>query len=163
MPLLMHTGQAIKTIIVAQLVMLFFLDLTLFAWSSKRQTTLARSSTEAEFRAVASTTTEVQWITNLLSELSFTLPMVLVIYCDNLSATTYSANPIFHSQMKHLALDFHFVREKVQNGSLRVTHISGDDQLADVLTKPLLRPRFQLLVSKIGLANSSSILRGNVK
>ncbi|KAJ9561818.1 hypothetical protein OSB04_006978 [Centaurea solstitialis] len=114
-----------------------FLGSNPIAWSSKRQTTLARSSTEAEFRAVASTTTEVQWLTNLLSELNFKLPLVPAIYCDNLSATTYFANPVFHSRMKHLALDFHFVREKVQNGSLRV------------LTKPLLRPRFQLLVSKI--------------
>ncbi|KAJ9544049.1 hypothetical protein OSB04_023756, partial [Centaurea solstitialis] len=64
--------------------------------------------------------------------------------------------------MKHLALDFHFVREKVQLGSLRVTHVSGDDQLADVHTKPLLRPRFQLLNSKIGLASRSSILRWNI-
>ncbi|KAK9072095.1 hypothetical protein SSX86_008527 [Deinandra increscens subsp. villosa] len=132
------------------------------SWSSKRQTTLARSSTEAEFRAVASTTTEVQWIRHLLSELGFTSAITPTVYCDNLSATTYSANPVFHSRMKHLALDFHFVREKVQDGSLRVTHISGDDQLADALTKPLLRPRFQYLVSKIGLTPMSSILRGNI-
>ncbi|KAJ9552201.1 hypothetical protein OSB04_016246 [Centaurea solstitialis] len=140
-----------------------FLGSNPISWSSKRQSTLARSSTEAEFRAVASTTTEIQWLTQLLTELGFKSPTIPTIYCDNLSATTYSANPVFHSRMKHLALDFHFVREKVQTGSLRVTHISGDDQLADVLTKPLLRPRLQLLVSKIGLTDSSSILRGNVK
>ncbi|KAD0371270.1 hypothetical protein E3N88_44371 [Mikania micrantha] len=133
------------------------------SWSSKRQSTLARSSTEAEFRAIASTTTEVQWITHLLTELGFRSLTMPTIYCDNLSATTYSANPVFHSRMKHLALDFHFVREKVQAGSLRVTHISGDDQLADALTKPLLRPRFQMLISKIGLVPPSFILRGNVK
>ncbi|KAK9048876.1 hypothetical protein SSX86_032155 [Deinandra increscens subsp. villosa] len=133
------------------------------SWSSKRQSTLARSSTEAEFRAVASTTTEVQWLSNLLTELGFKSVTTPTIYCDNLSATTYSANPVFHSRMKHLALDFHFVREKVRDGSLRVNHISGDDQLADVLTKPLLRPRFNYLISKIGLASALSILRGNVK
>lgn len=140
-----------------------FLGSNPVAWSSKRQSTLARSSTEAEFRAVASATTEIQWLSNLLRELGYNLSSAPTIYCDNLSATTYSANPVFHSRMKHLALDFHFVRERVQAGLLRVTHVSGDDQLADVLTKPLLRPRFQLLISKIGLASSSSILRGNVK
>ena len=65
--------------------------------------------------------------------------------------------------MKHLALDFHFVREKVQSGTLRVTHISGEDQLANLLTKPVLRPRFNLLSSKIGLTLDSSMLQGNVK
>lgn len=98
------------------------------AWSSKRQPTLARSSTEAEFRAVASTTTEVQWIIiSLMSELGYKSNATPTIYCDNLSAIHYPANPVFHSRMKHLALDFHFVREKVQVGSIRVTHINGDD------------------------------------
>lgn len=61
--------------------------------------------------------------------------------------------------MKDLALDFHFVREKVQEGSIRVTHINGDDQLADALTKPLLNQGFHTLISKIGLLSRSSILR----
>ena len=129
------------------------------AWNSKRQPTLARSSTEAEFRAVASTTTEMQWLISLLHELGFKSTTLPTIFCDNLSATNYSANPIFHSRMKHLALDFHFVREKVQDGSIRVTHINGDDQLADALTKPLSSQRFHTLTSKIGLISRSSILR----
>ncbi|KAJ0491830.1 putative RNA-directed DNA polymerase [Helianthus annuus] len=133
------------------------------SWSSKRQSTLARSSTEAEFRAVASTTTEVQWLISLLVELGLKSTVTPAIYCDNLSATHYSANPVFHSRMKHLALDFHFVREKVQDGTIRVTHISGDDQLADALTKPLLRQRFNFLTSKIGLLSRSSILRGHIE
>lgn len=132
------------------------------AWSSKRQTTLARSSTEAEFRAVASTTTEIQWLMSLLSEIGFHPKVTPTVYCDNLSAVHYSANPVFHSRMKHLALDFHFVREKVQQGTLRVTHIKGDDQLADGLTKPLLKDRFHLLFRKIGLNSRPSILRGHI-
>lgn len=86
---------------------------------------------------MVSTTTEVHWLTSLLSELGFQSVTTPTIYYDNLSATSYSANPVFHSRMKHLALDFHFVREKVQHGSLRVQHIAGGDQLADALTKPL--------------------------
>ncbi|KAJ9568075.1 hypothetical protein OSB04_004041 [Centaurea solstitialis] len=132
------------------------------AWSSKRQPTLARSSTEAEFRAVASTTTEVQWTISLLSELGYKSTTTPTIFCDNLSAVHYSANPVFHSRMKHLALDFHFVREKVQDGSIRVTHIKGDDQLADALTKPLLKHRYNTLLSKIGLLSRSSILREHI-
>lgn len=88
---------------------------------------------------------------------------VPVIYCDNLGTTQLSANPVFHSRMKHLALAFHFVREQVQHGNLRVTHVSAGDQLADALTKPLPRSKFDMLLSKIGLTVRSPILRGHVK
>ena len=65
--------------------------------------------------------------------------------------------------MKHVALDYHFIREQVQNGLLRVSHISASDQLADALTKPLARPQFDSLKAKIGLAPRPSILRGHDK
>ncbi|KAJ9555786.1 hypothetical protein OSB04_010400 [Centaurea solstitialis] len=158
----MPTGPGTRIIIGAPRAILFILVPILFH-GGPNESTLARSSTEAEFRAVASTTTEVQWLTSLLSELGFSSTTIPTIYCDNLSATSYSENPVFHSRMKHLALDFHFVREKVQQGSLRVQHIAGDDNLADALTKPLPRPRFHYLLSKIGLLSGSSILRGHIK
>ncbi|RVW14878.1 Retrovirus-related Pol polyprotein from transposon RE1 [Vitis vinifera] len=65
--------------------------------------------------------------------------------------------------MKHVALDYHFIREQVQNGLLRVSHISASNQLADALTKPLARPQFDSLKAKIGLAPWPSILRGHDK
>lgn len=75
------------------------------------------------------------------------------IYYDNIGATYLSANPVFHSRMKHLALDYNFVREQVQAKTLRVSHISSSDQLVDALTKPLPRTQFLDLSSKIGLCN----------
>ncbi|KAL8140922.1 hypothetical protein V2J09_006943 [Rumex salicifolius] len=68
---------------------------------------------------------------------------------------------VFHSRMKHIALAFHFVREQVQKGLLRVSYISTNDQLADVLTKPLFRSKFSELCSKLGLSQRSTSLRGN--
>lgn len=65
--------------------------------------------------------------------------------------------------MKHVALDFHFIREQVQDGLLRVTHVSSMDQLADALTKPLPRTRFHGLLNKIGLTSRSSNLRGHIR
>lgn len=98
-----------------------------------------------------------------MSELGYSSQIIPTIFCDNLSATQYPADPVFHSRMKYLALDFHYVREKVQANTLHVTHISGDDQLADVLTKPLLRSKFNNLVTKIDLVIGPSILRGHIK
>lgn len=65
--------------------------------------------------------------------------------------------------MKHLALAYYFIREQVQNGTLRVIHVPTGDQLADFLTKPLSRPRLDLLLSKIGLSEKPSVLRGHVR
>ncbi|XP_013639313.1 PREDICTED: uncharacterized mitochondrial protein AtMg00810-like [Brassica oleracea var. oleracea] len=74
-----------------------------------------------------------------------------VIYCDNIGATHLAANPVFHSRMKHIALDFHFIRDNVQSGALRVTHLSTRDQLADALTKPLTSIQFTEIMHKIGV------------
>ncbi|RVW40980.1 Retrovirus-related Pol polyprotein from transposon RE1 [Vitis vinifera] len=121
------------------------------SWSSKKQRTVVRSSMEAEYRSVAATAAELNWVSSLLTELGVVLPQSPVIYCDNIGATNLCSNPVFHSRMKHVAIDFHFIREQVQNGTLRVSHVSSDDQLADALTKPLPKSRFLSLKSKIGL------------
>ena len=129
------------------------------SWLSKRQRTVARSSTEAEYRSVATAAAEVMWLTNLLSELHVKTPAPH-LFCDNIGATYLCSNPVFHSRMKHIALDYHYVRQLVQLGQLRVSHISTKDQPADILTKSLSRPRFTYLRDKIGLTNYDSILRG---
>lgn len=121
------------------------------SWSSKKQKSVSRSSTEAEYRAVANTASELSWICSLLSELGVQLPTTPVLYCDNVGATYLCANPVFHSRMKHIALDYHFVRENIQSGTLRVSHISTKDQLADALTKALPRSRFAEINDKIGV------------
>ncbi|XP_019086584.1 PREDICTED: uncharacterized protein LOC109126995 [Camelina sativa] len=121
------------------------------SWSSKKQRSVSRSSTEAEYRVVANTASELRWICSLLHELGVTLPLAPVIYCDNIGAIYLCANPVFHSKMKHVALDYHFVREHIQSAVPRVAHISGDDQLADALTKPLPSQRFAELSFKIGV------------
>ncbi|TXG71321.1 hypothetical protein EZV62_006256 [Acer yangbiense] len=138
-----------------------FIGANPISWSSKKQRTVARSSTEAEYRAIASTAAEVNWITNLLAELHVPLTAPPTIYCDNIGATYLSANPVFHSRMKHIAIDFHFVRDQVEKKRLRVTHVHTGDQLADSLTKSLPRKHFQTHRSKIGIVDGRSILRGH--
>ncbi|KAK0595375.1 hypothetical protein LWI29_006006 [Acer saccharum] len=139
-----------------------FLGSNAISRCSRKQRSVARSSTEAEYRAVAHTASEVVWLSSLLSELLAPPNTSPTIYCDNIGATYLCSNPVFHSRMKHIAIDFHFVREKVQSGQLRVSHVSSADQLADSLTKPLSRTRFALLRSKIGVSEMPTILRGQI-
>lgn len=132
------------------------------SWSCKKQPTVAKSSTEAKYRTTASTITEILWLQELLKELHHPLSSKPLVHSDNLGATYLYANPVFHSRMKHLAIDYHFVRDLVSSKQLQVLHIPPSHQLADLLTKPLPAIRFLLLKSKIGVVNPSSILRGRV-
>lgn len=132
-----------------------YLGTSPISWASRKQKGVARSSTEAEYRAVAATASEVKWLCSVLSELGIQLPQVPVVHCDNIGATYLCANPVFHSRMKHIAIDYHFVRELVQQGYLRVSHITTTDQLADALTKPLPRTRFLDLAVKIGVSSGT--------
>ena len=97
---------------------------------------------EAEYLSVTATIAELNWVSSLLTELGVVLPQSPVIYCDNIGATNLCSNPVFHSKMKHVTIDFHFIREQVQNGTLRVSHVSSDDQLADAVIKPLPKSWF---------------------
>lgn len=125
------------------------------SWTSKKQNGVARSSTEAEYRAVANTAAELSWICSLLSELGVHVPSATTVFCDNVGATFLCANPVFHSRMKHIALDYHYVRGQVKKGSLRVSHVNTRDQLADALTKPLPRAHFLELRNKIGVTQDT--------
>lgn len=103
---------------------------------------MGRSSTEAEYCAIADATSEVNWVCNLLSDLGVQIQASPVVYCDNIGANQLCSNPVFHSRMKHVAIDFNFIRNQVQHGALRVAHASSQDQLANALTKPLSTARF---------------------
>ena len=110
---------------------------SLVSWSSKRQTTVSRSSAEAEYRAIANAVAECSWLRHLLGELHCKVPTATVAFCDNISSVYMSRNPVHHRRTKHIELDIHFVREKVAIGELRVTHVPSARQLADVFTKGL--------------------------
>ncbi|GKV02438.1 hypothetical protein SLEP1_g14874 [Rubroshorea leprosula] len=119
-----------------------FLGNSLISWSSKKQHTVARSSAEAEYRALANAAAEVLWVRQLLFELYTFLPTAPVLFCDNLSAIYLSLNPIQHQRTKHIEIDIHFVREKIASGILSIRHVSSYFQRADVLTKALSMPLF---------------------
>ena len=100
-------------------------------------------------------TAELQWVKSLLSKLLALVRLQPTLFLDNLGATYLSANPIFHSRMKHLAIDYHFVRDLVQLSELRVVLFFNADQLADALTKSLSRPRLSYVCNTIGVISDT--------
>ncbi|PRQ21351.1 putative RNA-directed DNA polymerase [Rosa chinensis] len=126
-----------------------FLGNNLITWRSKKQSSVSRSSTEAEYRALANAVAEVLWLCYLFRDLHIFLPHAPLFHCDNISAIALAANPILHHRTKHIDTDFHFIREPVANKSIRLSHVSSTLNLADVFTKSLSKQQFYLLISKL--------------
>ncbi|KAI5393751.1 hypothetical protein KIW84_060751 [Lathyrus oleraceus] len=97
-----------------------FLGRSLISWRIKKQLTVPRSSNEVECRALDTATCELQWIAYLFKYLKVECLKIPVLYCDNQSALTIAANPVFHERTKHLAIDCHIVKEKMLNGLMKL-------------------------------------------
>ncbi|XP_019085503.1 PREDICTED: uncharacterized protein LOC109126424 [Camelina sativa] len=119
------------------------------SWTSKKQKGVARSSTEAEYRAVANTSSELLWVNSLLSELGLKQTSAPTIYYDNVGATYLCANPVFHSRMKHIAIDYHFIREKFKQASFGCHMFQQKINLLTLLQSPYPEYRFNTCVVRL--------------
>lgn len=128
-----------------------FFGSNLISWCAKKQATVSRSSTEAEYKALANATAEVMWIQKLLDELGVQHPRAARLWCDNIGAKYLSANPVFHARTKHIEIDFHFVRERVAQRLLEIRYINTADQLADGFTKSLVATKVNAFRSNLNL------------
>ncbi|XP_052111554.1 secreted RxLR effector protein 161-like [Arachis duranensis] len=131
----------------------FYLGSSLISWKSKKQLTVAASSSEEEYRVLALATREVQWLSYVLQELGAPLQKATNIYCDSKSAVYIATNPVFHERTKHIEADCHIVRDKLQEGVINLLPISTHEQVADILTKPLAPGPFHYIHGKLGLLN----------
>lgn len=124
---------------------------------------MARSSTEAEYKALANAASEVIWLLQLFKDLHIpefaTSP---VLWCDNNSAISLATNPVFHARTKHIEVDFHFVREKIGLKQLQVRHVPSALQVADIFTKPLTVARFLVLRDKLKLSSLPASVCGGM-
>ncbi|GJW96612.1 putative RNA-directed DNA polymerase [Tanacetum coccineum] len=126
---------------------------TPISWKTKKQSVVLRSSAEAEYRAMASTVSEVIWVRLLLSELQVDILLPTTLFCDNQAARHIANNLVFHERTKHVEMDCYFVRERVESKEIIPMHISSKIQIADLLTKGLTAQQLQFLLGKIGIAN----------
>ncbi|KAH9752597.1 hypothetical protein KPL71_014753 [Citrus sinensis] len=111
------------------------------SWVSKLQTVVALSTTEAEYMAATQACKEAIWIQRLLKELGHKQQKIPV-FCDSQSALHIARNPTFHSRTKHIGVQYHFVREVVEDGSVDLQKIHTKENLADILTKPINTDKF---------------------
>ena len=112
---------------------------------------MARSSTEAEYRAFANTTSELLWLQWLLKDLGVFTSSAIPLYCDNQSVIHITHNDVFHEQTKHIKIDCHFIRYNLVHGALKLISISFKDQLAYIFTKLHLKGCLRNLVDNLKL------------
>ncbi|KAG5547345.1 hypothetical protein RHGRI_013130 [Rhododendron griersonianum] len=132
----------------------FFLGDSLISWRSKKQSLVSRSSTEAEYRAIADTTQELIWLRWLLTDMGVIHSTATILCCDNQSAVQIARNDVFHDRTKHIEIDCHFIRQHVVKGSVHLLSVSSTDQTADIFTKAHPPGRFHDLVSKLKLVSA---------
>ncbi|CAN6696244.1 unnamed protein product [Malus baccata var. baccata] len=130
-----------------------FVGGNIVTWKSKKQQVIARSSAEAEYRAMAATACELIWLKGLLSDLGFHCSNSIPLMCDNQAAMHIAANPVFHERTKHIEVDCHFVRSQVQSQIIHTVFTRSYDQLADLFTKALPSAQFHRLLGKLGSIN----------
>ncbi|GJU99507.1 putative ribonuclease H-like domain-containing protein [Tanacetum coccineum] len=129
-----------------------FLGKRLISWQCKKQTIVARSTTEVEYVVAANCYGQVLWIQNQMLDYGFNF-MNTKIYIDNESTICIVKNPVFHSKTKHIEIRHHFIRDSYEKKLIQVIKIHTDQNVADLLTKAFDVSRFNFLVASIGLLN----------
>ena len=123
----------------------------MISWFSRKQSCVALSTGEAEYLVACSASYEAVWLRKLLSDL-FDLQLdATCIYCNNQSCVNLSENPVFHDNSKHIDIKYHYIRDMVQRGVVKIQYVAMDEQIADVLTKPLAKVKFEYFREKLGV------------
>lgn len=127
------------------------------SWSSTKQPIVTLSTTEAEFIAAASSSCQAVWLRRILGNLNQVQGSPTLVYCDNISAIKLSKNPVMHGRSKHIDVRFHFLRDLVKNGVVELIQCSTQDQVADILTKPLKLDAFLKIRGLLGVCECPGV------
>ncbi|KAF7147957.1 hypothetical protein RHSIM_Rhsim03G0172600 [Rhododendron simsii] len=131
----------------------FMLGSGAVSWSSKKQPIVTLSTTEAEFVAATSCVCQAIWLKKILEELYFKRQGAITIFCDNSSAIKLSKNPVLHGRSKHIDVKFHFLRDHTKDGTIDLIFCKSEDQVADIMTKPLKLGMFMKLQNLLGICS----------
>eukprot|EP00253_Pinus_taeda_P005359 PITA_05359 len=123
---------------------------------SKKQSSIALSTAEAEYVATASCCTQLLWMMQTLQDFQITCTPPISILCDNTSAINISKNSVMHSKTKHIQIKYHFLREQVLEQKVKLEYVPSKEHVIDILTKPLPRETFECLKQKLGVVDASS-------
>jgi hypothetical protein len=126
------------------------------SWSSKKQSSVALSTVEAEYVAVGQCCAQLLWMRQTLLDFGYNLSKVPLL-CDNESVIRMADNPVEHSRTKHIDIRHHFLRDHQQKEDIEVYHISTENQLAGIFTKPLDEKRFCRLRSELNVLDSRNL------
>ena len=121
-------------------------------WSSRLQRHTSLSSTESEYTTASATGCEIVWMREFLDEIGYDISTPSTLFVDNNSAILVAKNPEHQSTMKHVNRSYHWIREKVAEGEIKVIHIPGSDNPADIFTKPLGHAKFTKFREMLGLS-----------
>ncbi|XP_019239365.1 PREDICTED: uncharacterized protein LOC109219379 [Nicotiana attenuata] len=124
------------------------------SWKSKKQETVSLSSAEAEYRSLRKIVGELVWLNRLFEEFTVSQSSPIAVFCDSLSAIHIAHNPVFHERTKHIDVDCHFVRNKLQEGLISLHHVATTNQLADILTKALTGVKHHAVLGKLDVRSS---------
>ena len=127
-----------------------FLGSSLVSWSSRKQSNVAQSTTEAEYVAAASCCSQLLWMIATLRDFGLSFSRVPLL-CDSTSAISVAKNPVLHSKTKHIEVRHHFLRDHAEKGDIKLKYIDTSQQLADILTKPLDQTTFARLRGEFGV------------
>ena len=130
-----------------------FMGGNLVTWRSKKQNVVALSSAEAEFRGMTKGICELLWLRKLLTELGYKPTSTMNLFCDNKAAIAIAQNPVQHDRTKHVEVDRHFIKQKLEAKVFQFPFVKSEDQLADMLTKAISSKAFHNSLDQLGIGN----------
>ena len=125
----------------------------MISWKSKKQSIISQSCAKSEYRAIARYVCEIMWIRQLLMEEGIKTSVLARLWCDNQAVIHRASNLVFHERNKHIEINCHFVRKKIQLGLISTGYVKIGEQLGDIFTKPLSENQVSYLCNKLDMIN----------